>query len=110
VDTFGNRIKQRTAELHLSGSALAKQIGISRLQMYNWMNGRNAPRRDNLLKLAAVLQVTPEWIMSGNGDPPLLTSSEVNGLNRLFDSYQHLPPQKRKDLRELIDVWERVQA
>ena len=67
MDTFGNRIKQRLGELRLSGSAVAKQIGVSPLQMYNWMKGRNSPRRDNLLKLAAVLQVTPEWIMSGNG-------------------------------------------
>ena len=110
MNTFGDRIKQRLAELRMSGSAVAKQTGISRLQMYNWMKGLNSPRRDNLLKLAAVLQVTPEWIMSGNGDPPLLTSSETNGLNRIFDSYQHLPQQKRVALRELIDAWEIVQV
>jgi phage repressor protein C with HTH and peptisase S24 domain len=78
--------------------------------MQNWTKGLNSPRNENLQKLATALQVTPEWLVTGAGDTHALKAVAATGVNGMFDAYQRLPSQKRKDLRELMDVWARVQA
>lgn len=53
-------------------SALAKEIGITAQSLGAIENGKTkSPSASTLLKLAAVLDANPEWIIHGRGTPTI---------------------------------------
>lgn len=66
------RIRQRRKELKLTQSDIAKYVGVSRVSVTNWESdgpSHTNPKGQNLVKLSEKLKVTPDWILSGKGDP-----------------------------------------
>lgn len=58
-------IARRRAELGLSQPAVSKHIGVGRPQVSHWETGKSTPHGDNLLRLAALLDRSPEWVLTG---------------------------------------------
>lgn len=48
-------------------ASIAKEIGVSRTTIYNWMAGSNEPDLETLAKLAAVTGVNFSWLTTGQG-------------------------------------------
>lgn len=66
ADTLATRIQQRLDELGLSARAAAISAGGSPWLIQNILAGKSAnPRGDTLKKLADVLQVTEQWLLTG---------------------------------------------
>lgn len=59
------RVNERLDALGLSMSAASQKATGSRDTIRNWTRGNHLPRYDTIEKLAAVLEVTPEWLWSG---------------------------------------------
>lgn len=76
---FGDRIKQRRIELHMSAGELGSLIGKNRATVYRYESGdiENIPL-EMLDKLAEALSVTPEYLM-GWSDSKLLGTRIKNG-------------------------------
>ena len=51
-------VQGRMQALGMSASALAEQIGVSRQTVSNWLNGRDLPRPDKLLRLSLALKLS----------------------------------------------------
>lgn len=51
-------------------SELADRVGVSAAQVSRWISGENRPERDNCLKLAAVFDVEPNYVLSLAGHRP----------------------------------------
>ncbi|MEN6302217.1 MAG: S24 family peptidase [Armatimonadia bacterium] len=65
------RIESRLKELQLSASAASLKAGLSRFAISNiYKNPKSKPRGHTLEQLARVLEVSPDWILSGRGDAP----------------------------------------
>jgi phage repressor protein C with HTH and peptisase S24 domain len=62
------RIRDRLEATGLSAEGASKKAGLSRsyLRLYLSRPG-SAPRSDNLVRIAGVLETTPEWLLSGKG-------------------------------------------
>lgn len=67
------RIKSRRIALQLqSHKALADLVGVSWQTVQLWeKEGGTAPNRNRIAKVAEVLQVSVEWLTTGQGDTPL---------------------------------------
>ena len=63
-----DRIRARRVQLDTTQQTLAKKLGVSRVSVTKWENGTTKPDGENLHQLAIALQVTPEWILYGEGD------------------------------------------
>ncbi|MCE5348344.1 helix-turn-helix domain-containing protein [Citrobacter koseri] len=63
-----DRIRARRVQLDITQQTLAKKLGVSRVSVTKWENGTTKPDGENLHQLALALQVTPEWILYGEGD------------------------------------------
>jgi DNA-binding XRE family transcriptional regulator len=66
--TVHQRIEQLAAGLGLNNFGLSKALGVSSTQIYNIINGRNAPSFDLLTKIVVSFPtVNIVWILTGEG-------------------------------------------
>jgi len=74
----GERIHARAQELGLSDSELARRLGLSQSRVANYVSGKRAPDYGTLLRICAVLQVTPNDLL-GVGQPhaPLTEADRI---------------------------------
>lgn len=69
MDTIHTRIKAARNELGLSMEQMAEQLGLAAWQtVQQWENGNTAPSRRRLPKVAELLGVTQEYLLSGTRD------------------------------------------
>lgn len=62
---FGNFIYTLRVEKGLTQSEVAKRLGVSAAAVSKWENGSTKPRYELLLKLAEILEVSSEELVSG---------------------------------------------
>ncbi|MAD75132.1 MAG: XRE family transcriptional regulator [Rheinheimera sp.] len=78
-ETMAGRIRKRRKELKLTQDKVADYCGINRVSVSNWETiGKNgtSPKGANLIALAELLRVTPEWILTGEVKPENSSVSE----------------------------------
>ena len=63
MNTLSERIKSQRKNLKLTQGDIAKKIGISRVSYTQWELGETNPKGENLLKLAAALHCTADWLI-----------------------------------------------
>jgi transcriptional regulator with XRE-family HTH domain len=91
---IGDRLKQIRKARGMSKEALAKAIGVDQSAISKIERGDSkGASAENLLKIAAVLQTNPQWLINGKGDPELSSfnpdDSDVTKLAK------NLPPDKK---------------
>ncbi|MCQ2002865.1 helix-turn-helix domain-containing protein [Rhizobium sp. NRK18] len=67
MEVFANNLRQRAQELGLANAEVARRVGLSERRYAHYVSGRNEPDLAMLLKIADVLQSTPnELLTEGN--------------------------------------------
>ena len=70
VKTWNKRITERRTALTISKAEFARRVGVSGATVTDWENGViKTIGGQRLLKAAEVLKVSPEWLLSGRGEP-----------------------------------------
>lgn len=67
MEIFANNLKRRAQELGLSNAEVARRAGLSERRYAHYASGRNEPDLAMLLKIAEVLQSTPNDLL-GHAD------------------------------------------
>ena len=82
---FGDRIKQRRIELHMSAGELGSLIGKNRATIYRYEKGdiENIPL-EVLDPLAEALDVTPEYLMGWTKSKVIETKVNIDGTEIVF--------------------------
>lgn len=86
----GARIKARRKELGLNQDAVASSVGVSKGAVSQWEAGSVQVLGKNLVKLAAALSTTPEWLMSG-GEQSVQLQVDAARLARALELLDSLP-------------------
>ncbi|MNF62607.1 putative HTH-type transcriptional regulator [compost metagenome] len=63
-----SRIKSQRLVHGLTQESLAKKLGINRVSISQWERGDTSPKGNNLVRLAEILGVKPEWLLFGGGE------------------------------------------
>lgn len=102
------RLIRRMKDLDVSGADITRATGATSAAITKWRQGINAPTRYSI-QLAELLQVTPEWLLYGEGEQPAAISeprtpprdSNIREFGRFHlwsssdplpkDEYAHLP-------------------
>ena len=80
MKTLSERVKYRMDVLGLKGAQLAKKLGISRVSVFNWINGRTLSiRGDLLIKAAKELECDPTWLSTGQMGTGVTLVAEKQG-------------------------------
>lgn len=69
--TLGQRIRARRETLGLSQEQIAEKMGVSRQAVGKWESDDARPSTDNLLRLAALLEMEVQELAAGEPAPPL---------------------------------------
>ncbi|NNC37184.1 MAG: helix-turn-helix transcriptional regulator [Hyphomonadaceae bacterium] len=83
MESIGERIKKARLQNGLSQVELAEAASVSQPTVANWETGSHAPRRPALLKLAEILNSTPQWFLAGG--------TQANGHNLAHKQYLGTP-------------------
>jgi len=99
--TLGNKIRERRKQLGLTLDELAEQTDSSK--SYIWeLEHKDSPRpsAEKLAKIAAVLGVTPEFLVNETRKSPNPTDHD----EAFFRKYQSAKPDIKDKLKRILDV------
>ena len=65
IQAMGERIKQRMAELGISGKELAITLNTPHANISRYRNGQREPSGKQLVELAQALNTTAEYLITG---------------------------------------------
>lgn len=87
-----NYIQLARTQLHLTQEYLAENIGVSRQAVSRWENGQAQPSARNMVKIAALLNVTVDQLTGAAPlDSPTSASAKANSLTEdLMESWTDL--------------------
>ena len=64
--TIGDRIFNRIKQLGISQKDFSMKTGISQSTISEWKTKRTNPTSEKIMIICQVLNVTPEWLLSGS--------------------------------------------
>jgi SOS-response transcriptional repressor LexA len=79
-----SRIKLQRLVHGLTQEYLAKKLGINRVSISQWERGDTSPKGNNLVRLAEILGVKPEWLLFGE--------DAVDGAGTNLAGYHNVEP------------------
>ena len=92
--SLGLRIKDLRENMGLNQTALARKAGVSQATVSDYESGEVKHfRASTLMKLAAALDTTPEYLMSGNGAKTI--EDAATDEETLLDAFRLLDESKR---------------
>lgn len=110
MNTLAKRLRYAREQVGLSQSGLARRVGI-KPQAIQAIEAGQVRRPRNLVEIAAVLGVAPEWLLLGKGAAALHVQEtsgryDATGLSpeaiALARHWMELPPSQRVAVRETV--------
>lgn len=63
--TISDRIFEKLKQINMSQKEFSEQTGISPSTISEWKSKRTNPTSEKIMVICKVLEVTPEWLLSG---------------------------------------------
>lgn len=60
---FSERLKEAMQQANITSAQLSKQTGIGRSSISQWLSNKYVAKHDKVTALAAVLNVSPDWLL-----------------------------------------------
>jgi transcriptional regulator with XRE-family HTH domain len=67
---FGIFLREAMHIGNVTQAELAAKASLSQGAISRYLNGKASPKAEELLRIAAALGVSMEWLLTGKGDPP----------------------------------------
>lgn len=97
--TIGDRLRWLIEHRKYRQVELAEKIGITQSAISNLVtDSSRKPSAPTLLKLASALDASPDWIITGEGDPFGSTQAPRSDEQRLLAIYRSLSPKSQRVL------------
>lgn len=101
MNTLGDRLKKALEIRGLKQIDLVKATGAKGSSVSNWLSGKTKNLKgDNLVKAAALLKVSVDWLADGEGEmdtPPFFQSISMTDIHKL-------PLHVQSDLEDIIKL------
>ena len=99
--SFGEQLRKRREELHISRNELADMLGISRSAIGNYETGISTPKEEVLLQLFDALRIDPNYLYRGSFQHTFSCNDEEQGL---VEKYRGLPLSARQTVYALVEA------
>ena len=100
TNEFQYRLLKVIADRGITASDLAKESGIDKGSLSNYINGKYIPKQDKAYRLARALRVDAGWLMTG--DEPV--EKELTFDELLIRFYHAADPGTQAAVRKLLDL------
>lgn len=105
IMSFGTRLKELRTKKGLSKSDLGRAVDVHYTQLGRYERDEASPSADVLKRLANVLEVSTDFLMSGNSSDLAQESIQDKTLINLFQRVQRLEPEERKVVTSLLEAF-----
>ncbi len=92
---MGQRLTERRKQLRLTQEEVAERADLTEQTISTAETGRKALRPENIIKVCAALDISPDYLLLGN-----ITSVDVS---ILLEKVSQLSPGQYRHLEEIID-------
>ena len=103
--TISNRIFERLRQIHMSQKQFSIETGISQSTISEWKSKKTNPTSEKIMQICAVLDVTPEWLLSGTentgnrgNELPFYIVDRDSEIGEIIHTYNRLEDQQRQRL------------
>jgi len=97
--SIGDRLRWLLEHREMKQTELAEQIGITQAAISNIVTtASRRPSAPTLLKLAAALQCSADWLISGDGHPFEINVVGKKAEKELLDAFRHMDEQAQAAL------------
>lgn len=88
MTTWNQRLTEARIRKGFNKAELARGIGVSGATITDWESGKFKPRGENLLRLCRVLQISSQWLLSGQHGSNTAPGPDTRGLVPLISWVQ----------------------
>ncbi len=117
---ISERIFNILKDKNMSQSAFAKKVGLASSTISDWKTKKTNPSADKIMDICAVLNVTPEQLLTGNGiDKDYVESEPEKGINepdiseadiRILEDIHGMKEAQRKRLMKYMKTLKQLEA
>ncbi len=94
---MGRRLAERRKQLRLTQEEVAERADLTDHTISTAETGRKALRPENIIKICAALDISPDYLLLGN-----ITSADTSILS---EKVSRLTPKQYRHLEEIIDIY-----
>ncbi len=109
--TISERIFERLKQLNMTQKSFSEQTGILPSTISEWKKNKTNPSSDKIMSICKVLDVTPEWLLSGidgaagrEKSTAYYVIDKKTGIGTLVERYNELEADKRDRLIGYADA------
>jgi transcriptional regulator with XRE-family HTH domain len=102
---FMDRVEQILKQKKLTQKELAENLSLRRPTLSDWKKNGAVPAGDICYKIAEFLNVSPEWLITGNENKSL-----SNEERWLLKQWEQITPEQKDTVRTLLEKWEAVRT
>ena len=109
--TIGDRIFERLKQMNMSQKVFSEETGISQSTISEWKSKRTNPTSEKIMIICKVLDVTPEWLLSGakktgkrGNDLSVYIVDKESEMGKLLHFYHEMNEQQRERLEGYIEA------
>ena len=107
MSLFARRLKIALQRKDMKPSVLAYRLGVDRSTISNYLNSRYKAKSEMMMKIALVLDVSPDWL-NGFDVPMEKETSPEDSLNEgekmLLDLFRRVPEDQQQLVLQMIRV------
>ena len=109
--TISDRIFERLRQLNISQKEYSEETGISQITISEWKSKGTNPTSEKIMIICKVLNVTPEWLLSGIGNTgtrgnelPWYVIGKDSDIGELITEYHSMDKKQRDRLKGYIEA------
>jgi transcriptional regulator with XRE-family HTH domain len=107
--TFGDRVTAAREAAALSEASFARKLGVKLKTVQSWEQDLGEPRANKLQMMAGMLNVSMRWLLTGEGDGPVILSEAEPVPGDLAELLADLR-RSRADMKKMTDNLARMEA
>ena len=109
--TISDRIFERLRQMNMSQKVFSEETGISQSTISEWKSKRTNPTSEKIMVICKVLDVTPEWLLSGientgerGNNTPWYVIDKNTEMGTIIKGYHEMNEQQRGRLLGYVEA------
>ncbi len=112
---ISDRIFERLRQIHMTQKEFSELTGIAPSTISEWKSKRTNPTSEKIMIICKVLDVTPEWILSGVGKTgnrgnalPWYVIDKKTDIGMLIEQYNRMDEKQRDRLKGYLEAMQQL--
>lgn len=109
--TISDRVFEKLKQVNMTQKEFSERTGVKQSTISEWKTKGTNPSSEKIMPICKVLQVTPEWLLSGvdkagkrGSELDYMVVDKNSDIGRLVEEYKSLDLEARNNVRGYLDA------